>query len=144
MEAMAQRANPSGAFSVVLPTLAALLFLAALMALFTGLTLAFPGPRWIPLWNLNRDAYDSFHRMGWIAVIVLVTVACIAGVAAVGLALHKRWAWRIALLLFVVNGTGDLVSAVRTHEAARFGSGVLIAAAFVILLTLPQVRRSVH
>ena len=141
---MAQSSADSGSFIVVLPTLAALLFLAALIALITGLALVFPGPIWIPMWNLNREAYESFHHLGWIAIGFLFVLAVVCASAAAGLLLRKRWAWWIALLLFAANGAGDVVSLVRTHEAARFGSGVLIAASFIALLSLPQVRRSLR
>jgi hypothetical protein len=134
----------SGAFTIVLPTLAALLFLAALIALITGLSLAFPRPAFIGLWSLNRDAYDSFTHLGWVAIAVVLALACIAAATAVGLMLHKRWAWFIALLLFVSNGAGDLISLIRTHNALRFGSGIAIATAFIVLLTLPQIRRTLR
>ena len=139
------RAEPqAGAFSVVAPTLAAMLLLAALIAILTALALAFPGPTWIPFWNLNREAYDSFHHLGWIAVASLLVLGCIAGAAAIGLLLHRRWAWWMAVLIFITNAAGDIISLIRTDEALHYGSGILIAAGFVFLLCLPQVRRSLH
>jgi hypothetical protein len=141
MGTMAQANPQSGTFSAVLPTLAALLLLATFIALITGIALLFPGPAWIPMWNLNREAYDSFHRLGAIAVVVLFALAGVSATAAAGLLLRKRWAWWIALGLFATNGTGDLVSLIRTREILRFGSGALIAAAFILLLVLPQVRQ---
>jgi hypothetical protein len=137
------RVDPQpGAFSVVLPTLAAMLFLAAFIAFLTALALAFPGPTWIPFWNLNREAYESFHRLGWIAIAALLVLGCLAGTAAVGLMGRQRWAWWIALLLFAGNGAGDLISLIRVGEVIRFGSGVVIASGFIVLLLLPRVRRS--
>jgi hypothetical protein len=141
MVAMAQF-DTSGAFSVVLPTLAAMLFLAALVGLVAALALLFPGPAWIPMWNLNREAYESLHHLGRIAEVFLLGVGSIAAGAAAGLLMHKRWAWWIALLLFAANDAGDLLSIVRTHEIVRFGSGVVIASGFIVLLVLPPVRRS--
>ena len=144
MKAMAQANAQSGSFSVVLPTLAALLFLAALVALVTGLALTFPDPMWQPMWNLNREAYVSFRRIGPASQIFLFCLAGVSGAAAVGLLLHRRWAWWIALLLFAVNGAGDVVSLVRTGDVLRFGSGVAIAGGFVVLLLLPPVRRQLR
>lgn len=138
-----QPGNPtSGSFTVVLPTLAALFFLAALVAALTNLALLFPSPMWMPMWNLNPDAYESFHHLGWIAVLGLFCLACVSAMTGAGLLLHKRWAWWIALIMFAMNGAGDVISLLRTHELARFGSGVLIAAGFILLLVLPPVRRS--
>ena len=131
-------------FSVVLPTLAALLFLASLVALVTGLALMFPDPIWAPMWNLNREAYESFHRIGTTSEVFLLSLAFVSGAAAVGLLLHRRWAWWIALLLFAANGAGDVVSLVHTGDALRFGSGVAIASGFVVMLLLPAVRRTVR
>jgi hypothetical protein len=143
-QAMTAPRPSSGSFSVVLPTLAALLFLAALVAILTALALAFPSPIWTPMWNLNPDAYQSFHHLGPLAILLLLALACISAAAASGLLLHKKWAWWIALLIFVANGVGDLISLLRTHQIVRFGSGVLIAAGFVLLLSLPLVRRTLR
>jgi hypothetical protein len=134
----------TGSFTVVLPTLAALLFLAALVALITGLALAFPDPMWKPMWDLNREAYVSFRRIGTASEVFLFSLAVVSGAAAVGLLLHRRWAWWVALLLFAVNGAGDGVSLMRTGDVLRFGSGLLIAGGFVVLLLLPPVRRSLR
>jgi len=144
MKIMPQPNAQSGSFSVVLPTLAALLFLTALVALVIGLALAFPDPIWAPMWNLNREAYVSFRHIGPASQIFLFCLAAVSGAAAVGLLLHRRWAWWIALLLFAANGAGDVVSLARTGDVLRFGSGVAIAGGFVLLLLLPPVRRSLR
>lgn len=142
MNELSQRSSSAGGFSVVLPTLGALAFLAALVASLTGLALAYPSPTWMPMWNLNPQAYEAFHRLGRAAEIMLFIVACLSAITAVGLVLRRRWAWWLALLGMAANGAGDLVSLVLTHQFVRFGSGVLIAAGFIVLLALPQVRRS--
>jgi len=129
---------------VVLPTLAAMLLLASLVSLVTGLALTFPDPMWNPMWDLNREAYVSFRRIGPASQFFLFCLAGISGAAAVGLLLHRRWAWWIALLLFAVNGAGDVVSLIHTGDLLRFGSGVLIAGGFVVLLSLPPVRSSLR
>jgi hypothetical protein len=144
MKTMAQATVQSGSFSVVLPTLAAMLCLVSLVALITGIALAFPDPMWKPMWDLNREAYVSFRRIGPASHIFLFSLAGISGAAAVGLLLHRRWAWWIALLLFAVNGAGDVVSLVHTGDVLRFGSGVAIASGFVVMLLLPAVRRTVR
>ncbi|MGH9591956.1 MAG: hypothetical protein ACRD5L_02615, partial [Bryobacteraceae bacterium] len=139
---MAQISGNSGSFSVVLPTLGALAFLAALIAVLTGLALAFPGPRWTPMWNLNPQAYEAFSRLGRPAEILLFGLAGLCIVTGAGLIQRKRWAWRLALLGMGANGAGDLVSLVLTRQFFRFGAGVLIAAGFIFFLTLTPVRRT--
>jgi hypothetical protein len=141
---MAQSGNPPGALSVVLPTLAAMLFVAALLAFSAAVALVFPGPAWIAFWNLNPAAWESLHHLGWNAVVLLLVLGCIAGPASIGLMLHRRWAWWIAILLFLINAAGDLISLIRTNDTLRFSSGIAIAAGFVILLCLPRVRSSLR
>ena len=140
---MAPTGRASGSFYVVLPTLGAGAFLAALIAIITGIALAFPGPAWAPMWSLNPQAHEAFTRLGWTAVPLLGVLACLSALAGAGLILRKRWAWRLALLGLSVNGAGDLASLILTHQFVRFGSGILIAAGFIFLLALPPVRRSV-
>jgi len=144
MKALTQSGSSTSSFSVVLPTIAAMLLLASLVAVITGLALAFPDPMWKPMWDLNREAYVSFRRLGPAAEIFLFSLAVVSGAAAVGLLLHRRWAWWVALLLFAANGAGDGVSLMHTGDVLRFGSGLLIAGAFVVLLLLPPVRRSLR
>jgi hypothetical protein len=144
MNTMAQPNAQSGSFSVVLPTIAAMLLLASLVAVVTGLALLFPDPVWKPMWDLNREAYVSFRRIGIPSEVFLFSLALVSGATAVGLLLHRRWAWWIALLLFAANGAGDVVSLVHTGDALRFGSGAAIASGFVVMLLLPAVRRTVR
>jgi hypothetical protein len=55
--------------------------------------------------------------------------------AAVGLLRGRKWAWWFAVVLFAINGCGDLVSLFWTKEMLKSGSGVLIAGAFLIALS---------
>jgi hypothetical protein len=144
MEAMAQSGNPSGAFSVVLPMLGILLFLAALVAMICAISFLFPGPVWIPLWNLNPAGYETFHHLGWRAVAFLLAMATISGTTATGLWMCRRWAWWSAMMLFAANAIGDLVSFMSTSDVLRFGAGIAVTAGFVVLLMLPLVRRSLR
>lgn len=141
---MPRTVNPSGSFTVVLPTLGVLAFLAALIALLTSLALIFPSPIWLPMWNLNPEAYVTFHRLGRPAELLLLVLACMCAITGIGLMRRKRWAWWLALLGMTANGAGDLVSLLFTRQVLRFGSGALIAAAFIVLLALPPVRRSLR
>ena len=94
------------------------------------------------MWNLNPEAYETFHRLGWIAEVLLFGLGCLSVVTGLGLLKRKRWAWWFAIVGLAGNGAGDLISMILTHEIVRFGSGVLIVAGFVFLLALPPVRRS--
>jgi hypothetical protein len=60
---------------------------------------------------------------------------------AVGLLERKRWAWWGAVLLFGINGLGDLLTLVLYRDVVKGGSGVLIASLFLFCLLLPGTRR---
>ena len=61
--------------------------------------------------------------------------------AAVGLLRRKRWAWWFAVILFAINGSGDVVSFIVTGDWLRGASGVVIASAFLYSLSRCRVRR---
>jgi hypothetical protein len=118
---------------------AVVLFLAALVATITGISLLFPGPVWDRMWALNRPAYLTFARFGMLSGAMLIALAAVAGATAVGLVRRRKWAWLAAISLFAVNGLGDVITLVNTHDLARSGSGVLVAAMFLYLLMRPEV-----
>jgi hypothetical protein len=60
--------------------------------------------------------------------------------AAIGLLRRRRWAWWFAVILFAINGAGDLVSFVVTGDWLRSASGVVISLAFVWSLVGKRVR----
>jgi hypothetical protein len=134
--------SPPNSNSAILSTLAVFAFFAALVAILTAIALVFPGPFWTPMWNLNPEAFQTFHRLGRIAELLLFVLACASSVTGVGLLRRRRWAWWLAFLGMAANGIGDLLSMVLTHQLVRFGSGVLVAAGFILLLALPPVRRT--
>jgi hypothetical protein len=134
--------SPPNSNSAILSTLAVFAFFAAFVAILTAIALVFPGPFWTPMWNLNPEACQSFHHLGPLAILLLLVLASISAVTGVGLLRRRRWAWWLALLGMAANGIGDLLSMVLTHQLVRFGSGVLIAAGFIVLLALQPVRRT--
>src|SRR5271170_1370196 len=119
--------------------IAATLSLATVVATVTGLSLLFPGPVWERMWALNRPAYVAFARFGMLSGATLLGLAAVAGATAMGLLRRRRWAWLAAISLFAVNGLGDVITLVSTHDLARSGSGVLVATMFLYLLMRPEV-----
>jgi hypothetical protein len=126
---------------VTVPVISVFLFLAAVVALITGISLLFPGPIWNGMWEMNRTAYIAFEKMGRLSGAILLTLAAMAGIAGAGLLWGRRWAWWIAVVLFAINGLGDLINLILSHDLLRGGTGVLIAGAFLFFLTRPGVRR---
>ncbi len=120
---------------------AVFLFLAAAVAVVTGFSLLFPSPFWNRLWDLNRPAYEAFVKLKTVSGALLAALGVGSGFAGAGLLRRRRSAWWFAVVLFTINGLGDLVALFFTRDLIRGASGVLIAGAFLFCLTRPQVRR---
>lgn len=123
------------------PIVSAFLFAAAAMAALVAASLLVPHTPLDRFWELSRRAEAEFRALGRIAEVLLLLVGIAACSAAVGLLRRKQWAWWLALLLFAVNGSGDLVSFILTRDWLRTLSGAIIAAGFVYSLSRSSVRR---
>jgi hypothetical protein len=85
----------------------------------SGLTivlLSFPGTSLDALWGINPAARAGFQRMGAWAIILMVAVCGSCGVASVGLWSSRRWGYRMALIVLVVNVIGDTLNFVLMHD----------------------------
>src|SRR5437016_5951295 len=116
-----------------------ILLVSTAIALITGVSLAFPGTFLDRIWALNRGAYVEFVTLGRPAGISLMILGRICAVAAAGLLKRRKWAWWLAVALFVINVAGD-ATRIFTGEAVKGAFGVAIAAGFVIYLTRSRVR----
>jgi len=117
----------------------AFLFLATLIAAFVGISLLVPNPWLDSLWRLNPAAEPVFRAMGGLAGALLVALGVGTCAAGVGLLRRRKWAWWFAVVLFAVNGCGDVVGFFLTRDFLRSGSGVVVAVAF--LWALASVRK---
>jgi hypothetical protein len=126
-----------GAITVV----SVFLFIATGIAFVVGVSLLFPNPIMNWLWKLNRPAEGAFRAMGRDSGVPLLLLGVGTFAAAKGLLQRKRWAWWFAVVLFGVNGIGDVVSFIVTGDWLRSASGVLIALAFLWALSRASVRR---
>lgn len=120
---------------------AGFLFIAAVIAAVVGTSLLFPNRALERLWELNPAAAPAFHSLGRIPGLLLLALALATFAAARGLLHRQQWAWWFAVLLFVINGVGDVVSFLATGDALRSISGVAIATAFLYALTRASVRQ---
>ena len=83
---------------------------AASISLLVGIVLLFPGSGLDRIWQWNQPAHAAFQSMGkWVGAAFLVLVIP-AAIIAVGFSRGRRWAWWAAVLMFVVNGLGDVGS----------------------------------
>src|SRR5579863_7830571 len=122
------------------PIVAAFLFAATAIAAVVGASLPFPNTLSDRLWELNKPAAASFRAVGMISGILLLLLGVGTFAAAVGLLHRKRWAWWFAVVLFAINGAGDVVSLIVTGDWLRSASGVVISSAFLYSLGRGPVR----
>jgi len=122
------------------PIVAGFLFAATVIAVVVALSLLFPNRLLDRLWELNKPGAAAFRAMGRASGLLLLALGIGTAGAGVGLLRRKRWAWWFAIVLFTVNGCGDVVGLVATHDWLRSGSGVAVAVFFVYALTRPPVR----
>jgi len=119
---------------------AAFLFLATAIACIVGISLLFPNPLMNRLWELNKPGAELFHAIGRVSGVFLLALACGTWAAARGLLRGRRWAWWFAIVLFTVNGMGDVISYFAVHDTLHSAGGVAVAAVFIYLLCRRDVR----
>ncbi|MBZ5610676.1 MAG: hypothetical protein LAP38_20630 [Acidobacteriia bacterium] len=121
--------------------IAAFLFAATLIAVVAGTTLIFPSRFSDWLWELNRPARTMLRPLGSALGAVLIALGVGTALTGMGLWRGRRWAWWLAVLLFTVNGCGEIVSFFMIRDFVRSGSGLAIAAVFLFYLNRANVRR---
>jgi hypothetical protein len=82
----------------------------------------------------------AFQTLGRFSGVLLLALAVGTAGAATGLLRRRKWAWWFAVLLFAVNGFGDLASYFVTRDWLRSASGVVVCSAFLYALSRQRVR----
>jgi membrane-bound metal-dependent hydrolase YbcI (DUF457 family) len=132
----------SGRYRAWTPTLLAAFFaFAALMCTFAAVTLLAPGGTLDALWRIKADEHRELLAMGSVIGVAFSLLAVAMTVTAYGTARRRRWGWRLAILIFIVNAFGD---ALRIAQGAVIEGllGVMAAGLILWWLTRPQVRAS--
>jgi uncharacterized membrane protein (DUF2068 family) len=119
---------------------AAFLFLATVIAVVVGISLLFPNPLLDRLWELNKPGAALFHSIGRLSGLFLLASGCATLAAGFGLLRGRHWAWWFAVLLFAIDGAGDVISYFLIHDARRTVIGVIVSSVFIYLLCRRDVR----
>ena len=120
--------------------IAGFLFVATLIAVVVGSSLIFPGKLLDWLSQFNKPGMAAIQRLKSVFGVSLLALAVGTVVTGIGLLRRQRWAWYFAVILFIVNGFGDLVSFFLTRDAVRSFFGVAICSAFLYALVRPSTR----
>jgi hypothetical protein len=124
-----------------IPMVAAFLFGATAIATVVGISLLFPNWLLDRLWDLNPPAGAAFHAVGRVSGVLLLALGGGTFAAALGLLRRRRWAWWFAVVLFAINGCGDVLGFFATGDALRSVLGVAISSAFLYSLGQHRIRR---
>jgi hypothetical protein len=127
--------TPSALFAVAIA-----LFFATTMSCLTGISLLYPNPVLSRIWELNRPAYVAFAPWRKLVGGLLLALGVCCAAAALGLLQRKRWAWWAAVILFSINGLGDLLTLLSGRDVVKGGAGVLVASLFLFCLMIPATR----
>jgi hypothetical protein len=119
---------------------AGFLFLATAIAALVGISLLFPNPLLDRLWEFNRPGALFFHSIGRISGLFLLALAAGTCSAALGLLRGRRWAWWFAVLLFSIDGAGNVVSYFLIHDPLRTVIGAIASLSFLYLLCRRESR----
>ena len=124
-----------------IPVVAAFLFAATGIAAVVGTSLIFPNTLLDRLWELNRPGAAVFHAVGRISGVLLLALGIGTVAAATGLLHRRKWAWWFAMVLFAIDGCGDVLTFFATGDLLRTVFGVAVSATFLYFLTRPRVRQ---
>ena len=102
-------------------------------------TLAAPGGAFDAIWRINPRGHDSFLRMGAWAYPLLGTVCLACAATAFGMMTRKKWGYRAAIVMLIVNLAGNLLN-VLTGNEPRAAIGVPIVALILWYLSTPGAR----
>jgi hypothetical protein len=118
-----------------------LLVMVSILAFILGISIIIPGTPLDILWTLNSSFPPNFKSTlaGMIFGYFLIILSIIGLYTRWGLLKGRKWAWWIIVIIFVVNGIGDLARIVLGGVIEGI-FGILIAAGFLFYLTRPGVR----
>src|SRR5262249_17900928 len=121
----------------IVQVVAGFLFAASAIAGVVGWALLVPGPRFGWLWEFDKPGAALFRAIGPISGLFLWGLGAAALAGARGLLLGRSWAWRFAIALFAIDGSGDLIGYFATRDWLRSAAGAAVSGAFLFALSRP-------
>ncbi len=92
-----------------------------------AISLFFPGGFLEPLWRLNPRGREGLGALGIWAVILFLVVGFACALASVGLWRGKRSGYTLAIVILLVNLTGDVFNVISgTERRAAIGIPIVI------------------
>jgi hypothetical protein len=122
------------------PIVAGVFFaMATVITAVAGISLLLPGSLLDAMWRIKPEEHEQLLSAGVPASLGFLGLSAIMAVTSIGSFLRRRWAWWLAMMIFVVNGLGD---AIRGALGAAVEGVVGVSAVALILfwLTRPNVR----
>lgn len=113
--------------------------LASLITLAAGASLLAPGAGLDWMWRIKPAEHAQLLAMGPLAGLGFLGFSAVAAATSVGLIRRRRWAWRLAIAIFVLNGVSD-AARIPFGAVAEGLLGVVITSLIVWWLTRPRVR----
>ena len=104
-----------------------------------GISLLIPSAFFSVMWQLNPHGHDGLLRIGYWAVVLLISVSAFCAITAVGLWRRARWGHILAIVLIGINLLSDLVNTILGTEP-RAIVGVPIALLIILYLLTKRVR----
>jgi hypothetical protein len=105
----------------------------------TGISLLLPGSILDAMWRIKPDEHEQLLSAGVPAPVGFCCLSAIMAITSIGAFLRRRWAWWLAIMVFIINGIGDAIRAA-LGAAVEGVVGVSAVALILFWLTRPCVR----
>ena len=104
-----------------------------------GISLLVPGSALDAIWRIKPEEHEQLLRMGSLVGVGFLGLAAFMAVTSVGALRRRRWAWRLAITIFGINGAGDAVR-IAFGALAEGVLGVTVVVSIIFWLTRKRVR----
>jgi hypothetical protein len=140
MDITDQQENASRVRRPATPIVAGVFFtIATGITAVKGLSLLLPGSVLDVMWRIKPEEHEQLLSSGVPASAGFFGLSAIMAITSIGVFLRRRWAWWLAIIVFVINGIGDAIRAA-LGAAVEGVVGVSAVALILFWLMRPGVR----